>query len=98
MKIYPSIGTGNCRICGTSAEGPATLVAIDGTEKDNICEAAVVHCACIIEGIDSMRIKKDFHDSGSDFYYAISTPKGTGDAEPISNQTEPELPQVRTPS
>ena len=36
-----------CLICGTNRDEESTLIPIDGTTKDNICEAECVHVKCI---------------------------------------------------
>jgi len=37
-----------CPICGTNEDAECLLLAIDGTLKDNICEAKPVHLWCAI--------------------------------------------------
>ena len=36
-----------CPICGTQKQEPVVLVAIYGTQEDNICEAEQVHLSCL---------------------------------------------------
>ena len=36
-----------CSLCGTNEDRPCTLIPIDGTNKENICEAIPTHVDCI---------------------------------------------------
>lgn len=36
-----------CIICGDGHDAECTLIPIDGTQKDNICEATPVHVDCV---------------------------------------------------
>lgn len=54
MRKFNSIGSGICAICNTSKEGECILIPIDGTDMDNICEAAPIHLDCI-----NLRLNKD---------------------------------------
>lgn len=41
--------TSECPICHSNENKPCILVAIDGTEDGNICEAQPVHVDCLME-------------------------------------------------
>lgn len=44
---HPNLSFGwRCKICGTQADRPVTLVAIPGTEDDGIVEAEQIHVEC----------------------------------------------------
>lgn len=39
--------TATCPICGDSNDGACTLIPIDGTDRDDICEGQPTHLACL---------------------------------------------------
>ena len=47
-----------CPICGTGDDKPCFLLPIDGTQEDNICQAAPTHAGCIRERLDKFRYNK----------------------------------------
>lgn len=48
MRQFPHFNTGSvCPICGKKDDKPVVLIPIDGTTKDNICEAEQVHADCL---------------------------------------------------
>lgn len=52
---FPEQGT--CPICGTNRDGECFLLPIDGTDKDNICEAQPTHTDCF--DFDKFRFNKE---------------------------------------
>jgi len=48
MRVFPKFNKlTNCPICGTSEDGKAVLVTVDGTQDGNICESMQVHLSCL---------------------------------------------------
>ncbi len=65
-RIFPKFNeTSVCKICGTNKQGKAILAPIDGTDKDNICEAEQVHLECVI---DKLRCAVDTPTGKTIFY------------------------------
>ena len=48
-----------CPICGTNEDKACTLIPIDGTEKDTICEAEIIHKACVETCHKELRFNKE---------------------------------------
>ena len=48
MRVFPKFNQSSvCPVCGTNKEGEAVLVAVEGTQDGNICEALQIHLGCI---------------------------------------------------
>ena len=48
MRIFPHFNkSSKCIICGTNADGPACLIALDGTSDGHIEEGEQVHVECL---------------------------------------------------
>jgi len=58
FPAYPDEGKATCPICKTNENKPCFLIPIDGTDKDGICEAVVVHVGCLTEHLGRWRINK----------------------------------------
>ena len=56
FKLFPKDKT--CIICNNNTEGVCMLIAVDGTEQGNRCEAIVAHIDCIYEALDNSRYNK----------------------------------------
>lgn len=39
-----------CKLCGTNEDKGCILISVDGTERDNLCEAVPVHFECASAG------------------------------------------------
>jgi hypothetical protein len=58
MNIWPHPNLNNfvCILCNTSKDAPITMIAIDGTARGDIEQAAQVHVSCI-----ELRYSKDLN-------------------------------------
>jgi hypothetical protein len=48
-----------CPICGTNEDKVCFLMEIDGTQKENICEAQPTHADCIKDRLGELRWNKE---------------------------------------
>jgi len=49
-----------CVLCGTNKDKPCVLVAVDGTENGNICEAKPVHVECLTDRPWQINLQEGF--------------------------------------
>ena len=48
-----------CPLCGKNTDEVCILTPIDGTERDNICEAAPTHLRCFNDLADQFRLNRE---------------------------------------
>jgi uncharacterized Zn finger protein (UPF0148 family) len=60
FEKFPQDGKTTCPICNTHEDKPCFLIPIDGTQKENICEAAVTHVDCIYKNIDKLQYERTY--------------------------------------